>query len=85
MIDWQSGASLATLKLRANLLAITREFFARKGVLEVETPVLSSCTTTDVYLKSLSTSAINSRVYYLQTSPEVAMKRLLAMGAGPIY
>ena len=85
MVDWQSGASLATLQLRAKLLTMTREFFARKGVLEVETPVLSRYTTSDVYLKSISTSAFNSRIYYLQTSPEVAMKRLLGMGTGPIY
>ena len=85
MVEWQSGASIATLQLRAKLLAMTREFFAKKGVLEVETPVLSRYTTSDVYLKSISTSAFNSRIYYLQTSPEVAMKRLLGMGIGPIY
>lgn len=85
MVEWQSGASIATLQLRAKLLAMTREFFAKKGVLEVETPVLSRYTTSDVYLNPISTSAFNSRIYYLQTSPEVAMKRLLGMGIGPIY
>ena len=88
MEDWKSGASLTTLKLRAKLLAITREFFADRGVLEVETAVLSRSATTDVYLDSINAffgHASSSERFYLQTSPELQMKRLLAMGVGPIY
>ena len=88
MDDWKSGATLATLKLRAKLLAITRKFFADRGVLEVETAALSRSATTDVHLDSIAAffaPASSSQKFYLQTSPELQMKRLLAMGVGPIY
>ena len=88
MDDWQSGASLSTLRLRAKLLATTREFFANKGVLEVETSALSRFGSTDVYLNSISASlgsVTDWRQFHLQTSPELQMKRLLAMGIGSIY
>ena len=88
MDDWRSGASLGTLKLRAKILAITRAFFADKGILEVETAALSRSAATDVHLDSISAffqPTSNSQRFYLQTSPELQMKRLLAMGIGPIY
>ena len=88
MDDWQSGASLSTLRLRAKLLASTREFLTNKGVLEVETSALSRFGTTDVYLNSIKAglgSVTDCGEFYLQTSPELQMKRLLAMGVGPIY
>ena len=88
MDDWKSGASLATLKLRAKLLAITRKFFADRGVLEVETAVLSRYVSTDVNLDPVNAffgPTSNSQRFYLQTSPEMQMKRLLAIGVGPIY
>jgi lysyl-tRNA synthetase class 2 len=56
-------------------------------VLEVATPVLSAAATTDPNLVSLTTEARASRggLRYLHTSPELAMKRLLASGSGDIY
>jgi len=88
MDDWKSGASLATLKLRAKLLAITRKFFADRGVLEVETAVLSRYVSTEVNLDPVNAffgPTSNSQRFYLQTSPELQMKRLLAIGVGPTY
>ncbi len=79
------------LKLRAHLLAQIREFFARRSVLEVETPVLSHGGSCDPSLHSLRTMAAFSgtseetALLYLHTSPEFAMKRLLAAGSGSIY
>lgn len=89
MSDWQPDASLELLRARARLLAQTREFFARRKVLEVETPVLSQASVTDIHIQSLYTTQVlgahDMRQYFLQTSPEYAMKRLLAAGSGAIY
>ncbi len=88
-IDWQPSAEIETLKRRAQLLADVRRFFSDRDVLEVETPVLSQAAPTAIYLDSFSTvyqpAGLKPKSYYLQTSPEFAMKRLLAAGIGDIY
>jgi lysyl-tRNA synthetase class 2 len=81
--DWRPGASRRALEARAQLLADIRAFFAERGVLEVETPVLSPRGNTDPNIESVLTDERSQR--YLRTSPEFALKRLLAAGAGDIY
>jgi len=76
------------LKRRAQLMADVRLFFAERAVMEVDTPVLSQAAPTAPYLDSFETSfkaGTNLQTRYLHTSPEFAMKRLLAAGSGPIY
>ncbi|MCG6860177.1 MAG: EF-P lysine aminoacylase GenX, partial [Chromatiaceae bacterium] len=86
---WRPSARPEVLRARARLLARIRHFFADAGVMEVETPIASRAATTHPGLKSLKTSWIGTgakaQSLYLQTSPELPMKRLLAAGIGPIY
>ncbi|MDE2306572.1 MAG: EF-P lysine aminoacylase GenX [Gammaproteobacteria bacterium] len=84
--DWRPSASLETLRLRATMLADARAFFAERGLLEVETPVLGHGGVTDPQIESLTTRVSGAAApLYLGTSPEFAMKRLLAAGSGDIY
>lgn len=90
MHHWQPSASIEILKKRAELFARIRHFFAKRDVLEVETPLLSQTSVTDPYIMSItanykSIGSNETETRYLQTSPEYAMKRLLAAGSGAIY
>jgi len=81
---WQPTASISNLKQRARMLNSLRAFFAERNILEVETPIISTAATTDPQLESFSTHFQNHE-YFLHTSPEFYMKRLLAAGSGDIY
>ncbi len=86
--SWQPSCELSLLKTRARLLSAIRQFFIRRDVLEVETPLLCSATGTDPHLDFFSSDyhfAAEHRQMFLQTSPEFAMKRLLAAGSGSIF
>lgn len=87
LVSWQPSASFESLQQRAELLASVRQFFAQRGVVEVETPLLSASTVTDPSVNSFSVAVENapSRTRFLQTSPEYAMKRLLAAHEKPIF
>jgi len=88
--DFRPTASWENLRLRAGLLRRLREFFHRRGFLEVETPVLSADTVVDRHLDPFPVEVQRGpgeppARLWLQTSPEFAMKRLLAAGAEAIY
>ena len=80
-LPWRPGAARHALESRARLLADIRQFFAVRGVIEVETPLLSRFGNVDPNIDSMTTTAGR----YLRTSPEYAMKRLLAAGQRNIY
>lgn len=87
---WQPSASIETLRARAKILNLIRNFFSERDVLEVETPLIGHTSVTDPFIESIpvfcKTAALQAPTqYYLQTSPEYAMKRLLASGSGAIF
>jgi len=84
--DWRPSAALPALRLRAELLCAARAFFAVRGVLEVDTPALVRHAVTDVHIHCASVQLPGHAArLYLHSSPEYAMKRLLAAGSGDIY
>jgi len=82
--DWRPLASPQTLAARAQLYRLLREYFYSRDILEVETPLLSTTTTSDPFIQSFSLQ-FAGKPHYLHTSPELYMKRLLADGIGDIY
>jgi lysyl-tRNA synthetase class 2 len=82
--SWRPGATFSTLERRAHMLRSARQYFAATRALEVETPSLSRTAVSDVHLASVETN-VCGRSAWLHTSPEYAMKRLLAAGCGDIY
>jgi elongation factor P--(R)-beta-lysine ligase len=83
-VNWRPTASVATLEVRAAMLRAAREYFAATRTLEVETPTLSAAAVTDIHIASVEAVAGGQR-RFLQTSPEYAMKRLLAAGCADIW
>jgi lysyl-tRNA synthetase class 2 len=60
------------------MLSETRSFFAKRGVLEVDTPLLSKSAPIDTHIDVMTTHFADGQKGYLHTSPEYAIKRLLA-------
>ena len=88
--DWRPTASIEALRLRATLYRRIRAFFNERGVLEVETPILSEAGNTDPNIESLRARfdgpvGAGARERWLRTSPEYPLKRLLAAGIGDCY
>jgi len=78
---WRPTAAPGQLLARACLLHDIREYFSSRGVMEVETPLISMAGNTDPEIHSIRTEGGG----YLRTSPEFALKRLLAAGSGDIF
>lgn len=90
MIAWQPTASLEMLQTRARVLLQLRAFFTEKDVLEVTTPILSQAGNPEPSISAFVTQEYESPSHkiqpsFLNTSPEFAMKRLLAAGYGSIF
>jgi lysyl-tRNA synthetase class 2 len=91
-MNFRPTATLDTLRRRAELIRRTRPFFDSRGFLEVETPLLSHDAVVDRHLDPLSVTLFTDpreptrgQTVWLQTSPEFAMKRLVAAGMPAIY
>ncbi len=83
--SWRPTAQRAILEERAALFARVRAFFAARGVLEVDTPVVVNHPVSDVHIHAARVELAGGRALFLHTSPEYAMKRLLAAGSGDIF
>ncbi|MGR6981900.1 elongation factor P--(R)-beta-lysine ligase [Testudinibacter sp. P27/CKL/0425] len=88
--QWQPSAPIKNIIARARIMAELRSFFIDRGLLEVETPILSEYGVTDVHLSVFETRFAapfqsQEKPLFLTTSPEYHMKRLLAAGSGPIF
>lgn len=83
---WMPSCDLAMLRLRSATLTTVREFFVEREYLEVETPVLSRDVVVDAHLQPFELPREDDQPsFFLQTSPEAGMKRLLAAGSGSIF
>ena len=86
MSDWRPCASIDLLRDRAEALAAIRHFFSERQVLEVDTPALASAANPDASIDSITaTAGPHTGPLFLQTSPEFAMKKLLAAGETRIF
>ena len=84
MSEWEPSAGIDELRARAALLAKVRAFMSSRSVLEVDTPSLGQFAITDPNIE-LFEVATPDGTRFLQSSPEYAMKRLLASGSGDIF
>ncbi len=80
--QWQPSASIDAIQQRARLSKTIRHFFASRKVMEVFTPVVVKSGVSDPHLDSFE---LKHSAGFLRTSPEYAMKRMLAAGSGDIY
>ena len=78
---WQPSAPIENLQQRSEILWKIREFFRQREIFEVQTPVVGSNTVTDSNIESERLE----NGYFLQTSPEYFLKRLLAAGMPSCY
>ncbi len=82
-----SDADIASSSRRAAMLKRARDFFEQRNVLEVDTPILSRFAVSDPQIESVEVSLEleSESSWFLQTSPEYCMKRLLSAGYPDIY
>ena len=86
MSSWRPTSGPDAARRRAAMLRRLREYFASENVLEVDTPALSAAAASDVQIESLEVrTSLSASPFYLHTSPEFFMKRLLASGYPDIY
>ena len=88
MFRASANKMLARCQLRADLYRKIRAFFQARNVMEVETQLLSHHGITDLHIQNIPAQlSFGNKIEtgFLQSSPEYAMKRLLAEGSGDIF
>lgn len=87
MGNWRPASGPEAAASRAALMRRVRACFEEAGVLEVDTPALSSAAVSDTQIESfeITASAVSNLPLFLNTSPEFCMKRLLADGYPDIF
>ena len=78
--NWQLARKRITLEKRAWIIQQIRAFFIEQNFLEVETPQRIPANAPELHI-----DAIPSTDWFLQTSPELCMKRLLAAGYDKLF
>ena len=78
--NWQLARKRATLEKRARIIQQIRVFFIERNFLEVETPQRIPANAPEFHI-----DALPSTNWFLQTSPELCMKRLLAAGYDKLF
>jgi lysyl-tRNA synthetase class 2 len=83
------AARLPYLRRRQHVAVAIRAFFTARDYMEVETPIAVACPGEEVHVRCFATTRYGTdgapAPLWLHTSPEFAMKKLLAGGAGPIF
>jgi lysyl-tRNA synthetase class 2 len=87
MNDTCTSSRLNAAKSRAKMLANARRFFGERDVMEISTPVLSRAAVSDPQIESICArlDVDSAASYFLRTSPEFCMKRLLCEGFPDLY
>ena len=85
MDDWKPTASIDVIRERSRIIQQIRQSFLDSDYFEVNTPILSLEAVIDAHLDPLQLNDSQDRNWYLQTSPEAMMKRLMAFGADRIF
>lgn len=83
-VNWQPSASIDALIQRSAIIQNIRAFFFERDFIEIETPLLASYGVTDPYNENFTCDYFG-KPYFLQTSPEYHLKRLLCAGAPNLF
>ncbi|MFT5133661.1 MAG: lysyl-tRNA synthetase class 2, partial [Gammaproteobacteria bacterium] len=86
--NWRPCLGHEGQRFRAELLVKIRRFMQERQIMEVDTPALSRAGVPDPNISSVTATLSShggAQSFYLHTSPEFCMKRLLASGSGAIY
>ena len=86
-INWRASSKVDVARRRAQMMARAQVFFDDRNVLEVTTPILSRAAISDPHIESISANlqVAPNATWFMRTSPEFCLKRLLADGYPDIY